>query len=141
MAGNYITSYTDVKLRLRRTYETLYTRDGAIDTEVVDADIEAAEAELHSYLAQRYTVPVTGGNQELLKHWALTLLEDIAYGMNIPDAIATRVAATRKRLEKVAEGDLSLGAATVPDERAAATDAIIVEGATPEFERDDLKGW
>jgi phage gp36-like protein len=143
--GNYITR-ADVDARLRRNYDTLYTRDGAVDTAVVDADIAAAEAEVDGHLAQRYAVPVTAaGALPLLKHWALTLLEDLAYGAipgrEVPKHITARVEAVRKQLASAAEGKLSLGAATVPDERPAAAENLLVDGAAPEFQRSDLEAW
>jgi len=142
--GNYATR-TDVQRRLRRNYETLYTRDGAIDTDLVDADIAAAEAEIDGALAQRYTVPVTAGNTELLRQWALTLVEDLAYGAvpgrEVPKNVAARVDVVRRQIRDAGEGKFSLGAAAVPTERPDATGTLIVEGNTPEMTRTKLEGW
>lgn len=136
---------TDVQRRLRRNYETLYTRDGAIDTDVVAADIAAAEAEIDGALAQRYAVPVTSGNAELLKQWTLTLVEDLAYGAvpgrEVPKNVAARVEVVRKQLAAAAEGKFSLGTTAAPTEKTAVTDAVIVEANTPEFTRTKLAGW
>jgi len=145
--GNYI-GRTEVQDRLRRNYTALYTPKGgsAVDTDIVDADIEAAEAGVDGYLAQRYVVPITNADAiKLCKGWALTLLEELAYGSvpgrEIPANVQSRVDRAHKQLEKAATGDLSLGAPTVPDERSDATGVIIVEGNTPEMERADLDGW
>lgn len=145
--GNYITA-VDLANRLRRNYATLYTAlDGtAVDTDLVEADIAAAEAEIDGYLAQRYTVPVTAtGALPLCKHWALTLAEDLAYGAvpgrEPPKNVAARVEQVRKQLAAAADGRFSLGAAEVPAERTAAADVIAVDGATSAFTREALEGW
>lgn len=146
--GCYLT-VTDVQQRLRRNYEQLYTpRDGsAEDEDIVAADIEAAEADLHSYLAGRYEVPVTDAEAvKLLKHWTLVLLQEIAYGAvpgrKLPENIVAQVKSLRERLERIADGELSLGTAA---EVAAAETGIagdfISDGPDPVFEREHLEGW
>jgi phage gp36-like protein len=143
--GNYV-SRSDVQDRLRRSYDTLYSRDGVVDTDVVDADIAAAEAEVDGYLGQRYIVPVTAsGALPLLKHWTLSLVEDLAYGAvpgrKPPENVTARVATVRAQMDKAAAGTLSLGASTVPSERTDAADCILVEGEDPVFTRTCLEGY
>jgi phage gp36-like protein len=144
----YLTT-THVANRLRRNYDTLYTRQGdsAVDTALVDADIEAAEAEIHSYLAQRYTVPVTDPEAvKLCRAWALILLEEAAYaaipGRDLPKAITDRAAAVRERLTAVAEGKLSLGtAAEIADADTSPGADFISDGPDPVYSRDQMEGF
>lgn len=146
--GSYLT-VADVQQRLRRNYEQLYTPRGdtAEDEDIVAADIEAAEADLHSYLAGRYEVPVTDAEAvKLLKHWTLVLLQEIAYGAvpgrSLPENIAEQVKSLRQRLTAIAAGELSLGTA---EEVAGAESGIagdfISDGPDPVFEREHLEGW
>lgn len=146
--GNYLTT-ADVQDRLRKNYEALYTPRGATeeDTSIVEADIEAAEADLHSYLAGRYVVPVTDAEAaKLLKHWALVLLQEIAYGAipgrELPENITTQVKSLRTRLEKISEGELSLGtAAEVTAAETGVGGDFISDGPEPVFRREDMEGW
>lgn len=145
--GNYI-SRTDVQRRLRKNFTALYTPAGstAADLDIVDADIEAAEAEIDSELAKRYVVPVTDATAvKLCKAWGLTILEEYAYGVvpgrDLPKHVTERAQTARKQMARAGSGELSLGAATVPTERTAATDCIIVAGETPEFTRTKMRGF
>lgn len=145
--GNYATT-TDVQARLRQNFEQLYTPRGytAADETVVAADIEAAEADLHSYLAGRYVVPVTDAEAvKLLKHWALILVEEIAYGSvpgrEIPKNIAAQVESLRNRLQAISEGKLSLGTATEPPAAAGISADFITDGPEPVFKRSQMEGF
>lgn len=139
----------DVEARLRRNYEALYTPRGATagDTAIVEADIEAAEADIHSYLAGRYVVPVTDPEAvKLLRHWALVLLQEIAYGAipgrAIPENIAAQVTSLRSRLQALADGQLSLGtAAEVPAAATGIAGDFLGAASQPAFTRDQLKGF
>jgi phage gp36-like protein len=146
--ANYLTA-AEVEQRLRKNYETLYTPRGqtAEDTAIVAADIEAAEADLHSYLAGRYLIPVTDAEAvKLLKHWTLVLLQEIAYGAipgrKIPENIASQVKSLRERLQAIADGKLSLGTAEeLPGATAGIAGSFISDGPDPVFKRDQMKGF
>jgi phage gp36-like protein len=144
--GNYTTA-AEVEQRLRKNFATLYTPRGltAEDATIVAADIAAAEADLHSYLAGRYVVPVTDAAAiALLKGWALTLVEELAYAAmpssTPPESVTTRVKELRERLEKIAAGKLSLGTATALETAGAGAD-LLAEAETPVFTRDTMKGF
>jgi phage gp36-like protein len=146
--ANYLTT-DDVQSRLRQNFAALYTPRGwsAEDEAIVEADIQAAEADLHSYLAGRYIVPVTDAEAvKLLKHWSLILLQEIAYGAipgrELPKNIAAQVDSLRERLQHIADGKLSLGtAATVPAAETGMAAAAEVAGQDAVFSRDLLKGF
>ena len=144
--GNYVSAAV-VEQRLRKNFATLYTPRGltASDATIVAADIAAAEADLHSYLAGRYAVPVTDVTARLvLKGWALTLVEELAYaavpGLTLPESVTDRVKELRARLEKIAAGKLSLGTATDLDATGAGAE-MMAESATPVFTRTTLRGF
>lgn len=145
---SYLT-VADVQARLRKNYDALYTERGesAADEDIVAADIEAAEADIHSYLAGRYTVPVTDAEAvKLLKHWTLVLLQEIAYGAiagrTLPENIAEQIKSLRLRLQKIADGELSLGTATeIPAAEVGIAGEFIADGPDPVFTRTDMKGF
>ncbi len=145
--ANYLTT-ADVQARLRQTFAALYTPRGwtAEDESIVEADIEAAEADLHSYLAGRYVVPVADAEAaKLLKHWALILLQEIAYGSvpgrEIPKNVAAQVDGLRERLGLIAEGRLSLGTATELPAAAGMSADFISDGPAPVFKRSQMEGF
>jgi phage gp36-like protein len=146
--ANYLTT-DDVQSRLRQNFAPLYTPRGwsAEDEAIVEADIEAAEADLHSYLAGRYIVPVTDADAvKLLKHWSLILLQEIAYGSvpgrELPKNIAAQVDSLRERLQAIADGKLSLGtAAPVPAAETGMAAAAETDAAEPVMTRDNLAGY
>lgn len=146
--GNYA-STSDVETRLRRNYTQLYTPRGetAVDTDVVAADIAAAEADLHSYLAARYAVPITDADAAaLLKDWTIILVEERAYSAipdrKMPEGVAERVQALRKRLADVAQGKLSLGTvAELTSNETAQGNVAIVDADDPEYTKTKLTGF
>jgi len=146
--GSYITR-TDVEARLRRNYETLYTPkgDSVVDTSVVDADIESAEATVESAVGTRYALPVTDAAAlRVMKAWSLTLLEELAYGAvpgrEIPANVESRVERVYKLLEGVRTGKVELpftGTAPAAEEREDSVALVQIE--TPEFTRTKLEGF
>jgi len=135
----------DVKARLPRQWQTLFTTAGAVDETLIDAAIAGAEAEVNGYLAKRYSVPVTVG-LDLVKNWSLTLVEEQAYANSanaeLPKKVSERLAAVRKALRDVADGRLTLGTVTEPEPAPdAAGSCVIVEGNTPEFTREKMAGF
>ena len=145
--GNYI-SRTNVQDRLRRNYDTLYTKPGesSVDTDLVDEDIEAAEATVDGYLAKRYLVPITDTSAlRLCKAWALVLCEELAYGAipgrELPESIATRAKSAREQLQAAADGKMALGSATTVAEATDAAGCIETSNETPVMGRDNLAGF
>ena len=142
--ARYLTT-TLVAQRLRRNYDTLYKRDGAVDTDLVDADIDAAEAIVESAIGARYTLPVSDANAlRLITAWSLTLVEELAYGTvpgrKIPANVERRIERVYNLLDKIRSGNYDLpSGADATDER---TDNVtLVQTETPEFTRDKMKGF
>jgi len=145
--GNYI-SRTNVQNRMIHSYDSCFTPQGesTVDTDVVDAVIDNAEGEVDSYISARYDIPVTDTEAlRVIRSWALTLVEEIAYGLipgrEIPDGVKTRAKITRTQLEMVAEGKRGLGASITPTERADGASAIIVDGPAAVMGRTNLEGF
>lgn len=145
--ANYITR-SDLERRLRRSYATLYTPPGqsAVDTDLVDADIDAAEAEVDGYLAKRYRVPVTDSAAlRMCRAWSLVLAEELAYGAipgrDLPESVSTRAKTAREQLAAAADGRMMLGSAETVAEAAGASEALVIEGETPVMTRTTLEGF
>ena len=142
---SYITK-ADVKARLPRQWQTLYTANGVVDESLIDGDIAAVEAELDGYFAKRYAVPVTGG-LDLVRNWGLSLLEELAYSRSanaeLPKKVSDRVVIVRKALRDVADGRLTLGTDPTPVANAAGSDGgfIVVSGNEPQFTRAKMDGF
>jgi phage gp36-like protein len=142
--ANYLTT-TDVANRLRRTYTSAYTRDGALDTDLVDADIDNAEGIVDGYLASRYVTPITDATAlRMITAWALTIVEELAYSVigagELPAGLKDRVAAVYRQLEAVQSGALSLGATPAPAEQTDVADSLIIDGDTPIMTNSGMAG-
>ena len=119
--GNYI-AQTDLDVYLSDADLVMLTDDagaGTIDTTKVAECIVAAESEVDSFLAKRYTVPITTTVPETVKEWAvqLTVVRLHQRKLPIPPDIWEMAAEARRQLGMVNKGDLSLDIGTdAPDE-------------------------
>lgn len=144
--GNYITR-TDVANRLRRTYDTAYTPKGesTVDTDMVDADIEAAEATFDAAAGVRYAIPITDANGlRLAKSISLILVEELAYGAipgrEIPKNVERRIERAYELLDKLRDGTWDLPSGEdAEDERDDGPTLTSYE--TPQFTRTKLEGF
>ena len=137
----------DLRLRLSELYSGVYiTVDGApMDTEA-QADLDAAAAEIDSFLGSRYVVPVSApAVLPLLKSWAVTLAEELAWSRSgkpeTPKGVADRVGNVRRMLQAIADGKQSLPGA---EEKSAAEDGggvALFAAAEPVFTRQKMKGF
>jgi len=144
--GNYI-DRTDVQNRLRNTYDDVYYDEDtdAVNTDLVDADIESAEGIVDGSIAMKYITPVTSASAiRLLTAWCLTLVEEIAYTARatgeLPAGLEKRLERVYASLEAIANGDLSLGATPAPAEQTDVTDSLVVAGDTPMMTSDGMAG-
>lgn len=137
----------DLKARLRRAYAALYGDD---DTAVVDEalmadDLAAASAEIDGAIAARYSTPVTAdGALPLLRSWALTLAEELAYsragGADLPEKVKAMAKNVREQLARVAKGEFLLPASPAENTNGAGG-ASLVDCADPVFTRTKLQGF
>lgn len=137
----------DLRLRLSELYCGVYTTiDGAPMDEEAQADLDAAAAEIESYIGCRYKVPVlTASVLPLLKVWTVTLAEELAWSRSgkpeTPKGVADRVANVRRMLQAIADGKQSLPGA---EEKSAAEDGggvALFAADEPVFTRKKMKGF
>ena len=78
--SNYAT-LDDLLSRLSSLYGGLYAdREGETMTREAQSDLDSAEAEINGLIGTRFRVPVTAeGSLPLLRHWAVTLAEELAW--------------------------------------------------------------
>ena len=140
-----IISRADVQARLKKNYATLYTPRGEteVDTDIVDADIDSAEGLVWARVAKRYQVPVTDATAlKVLKPLALAVLEELAYpASKVPEAAQRRIDRANKLLDKIGDGELSLGATPAPTENGDMTGYLDTDGPEPRFTRETMKGF
>ncbi len=133
----------DLMTRLGEPYHDLYiSRDGSSLDDQAAADIAAACAEIDGSIAGRYAVPVTAAaSAEMLRYWAVTLVEEIAWSRagkaETPENVRYRVEAVRKKLEAIAAGTMQLPGAATVDTPAAS--ALLVDGDEPLFRRSKIR--
>ena len=142
--GNYI-AQTDLDVYLSDADLVMLTDDagaGTIDTTKVAECIVAAESEVDSFLAKRYTVPITTTVPETVKEWAvqLTVVRLHQRKLPIPPDIWEMAAEARRQLGMVNKGDLSLDIGTdAPDEPSdRAAEFTITER---KFNRTTMADW
>ncbi len=133
----------DLIQRLGGFYRDLYAdSDGRLQVCEAAADIAAASAEIDGRIGKRYQIPVSApAAGELLKHWALTLAEELAWSRSgqgeTPENVRARAAEVRRMLNLAAEGTMVLpGAVAAPEADAA---ALLVEGDEPIFRRHKME--
>ena len=127
-------------------YGGLYTdRFGEAMTAEAQSDLDSAEAEINALVGTRFRVPVTaGGSLPLLRHWTVTLAEELAWSRSgkgaLPETLANRVKQVREYLEKIAGGTMTLAGAEQDEESGGASIAFIA-GNEPVFGREKMRGY
>lgn len=84
---------------------------GEIDAAVVTRALEAADGEIDSYLASRYTLPLAS-TPSILRDCAADIARYRLHDRGVPDIVADNYKARVAWLRDVATGRASLGAAT-----------------------------
>lgn len=115
---------------------------GAIDTAKVAECIAAAEGEVNSFLASRYTVPITGTVPEIVKEWCVQLatLRLHQRRLRVPDDVWTMAVEARRQLGLVAKGDISLEIGTDPPDTPSSR-AASFQTNTRVFSRTLMRDW
>lgn len=136
----------DLLSRLSSLYGGLYAdREGETMTREAQSDLDSAEAEINGLIGTRFRVPVTAeGALPLLKHWTLTLAEELAWSRSgkgkLPENLSTRVKQVREYLEKIAGGTMTLAGAEQDEETGGASIAFF-DGNEPVFGREKMRGY
>ncbi len=132
--------------RLSDLYGGLYKdRQGAEMEREAQSDLDSAEAEINGLIGTRFRVPVTAaGSLPLLRHWTLTLAEELAWSRSgkgkLPESLANRVKQVREYLEKIANGTMTLAGAE-QDEESGGGSIAFFDGNEPVFGRENMKGY
>jgi len=116
---------------------------GTVNAARVTAAIEQADAEINSFLAQRYTVPLTTG-LVLLRDLSVTLSLERLYGRrpgSLPDDRKDRAIAARRLLRDIADGRAALGDVPAPAPPPAAAGPAEISSAERVFSRDTMGGF
>ena len=137
----------DLLVRIGKVNAGLYRGTGdTIDSAAAQADLDAASAEIDTYIGCRYRLPVVQAHAlALLKIWTLTLAEELAWSrsgkIEIPKGVAARVEYIRKQLAAIAEGKLQLPGAEEKSASDGGAKLSIAAGAEPVFTRDKMGGF
>lgn len=144
---NY-TTIDDLEARMGTTVYVQLTDDagtGSGDTAKAAAALAAAEAEVDSYLAVRFAVPVEVAGEaeraEILKAVTLDLAEYRLHARRPPvtEAVVRKRAEAVRWLERVASGAVQLPGGSVPAARTSGGTVARVRGAQRVFTRDSME--
>lgn len=143
--GNYITQAELITATKRQ--QNLWKDDsGTVQTDYLDDDMNDSEAEIDSYLAGRYSTPVTGSQAvALLRGYTVILVRERGFMRQgtgeVPDAITAAADRVRENLILVRDGRNRLpGVAEAPDSNSAIYKTFF-EGNTPEYTKSKMKEY
>ena len=145
---NY-TTHEDIQRRIGELVLIQLTDDagaGTADSAVIEDARQQAEAEVNSYVARRYGVPVnTTANDQVAAVLKATTLDVIEYRLHarrpfLPDDVATRYRAALTWLARVGAGEIFLPTAT--ELPASAINGVVAMsgGNAAVLSRDELAG-
>jgi hypothetical protein len=137
--SNYLTSSDVQDLDVAE----LYTLPSEAD--ILEADIESAEAEVDAAAGVRYQVPISAAAPaKFLRRLTFAIFQHTAYllhgqGSEIPEKVQKAADVAREQLSRIASGELVLSGAA--GDSSGAAGAIIVSGDDPQFTRDHMKDF
>lgn len=114
---------------------------GSVDTAKIDAAIEAAGAEIDSYIGSRYALPlatVPGVVGSMACDIAIYILYALDESGSIPESRQKRYDAVLTLLTEIESGSRSLGLASGTESTG---DAVVMSSDGRVFSRDKLRGW
>lgn len=114
-------------------------RTGIIDADVIDGALRDADAEINSFLASRYTLPLTQTSQELVR-LSCDITRYRLFDIRATDAVKARYDDAIKKLRDVARGVASLGIDQASQPVAVNGGAVINSQATA-FSRPARGSW
>ncbi|MBU1193967.1 MAG: DUF1320 domain-containing protein [Proteobacteria bacterium] len=117
------------------------TGAGTINTDVTDKAISGADALIDSYLASRYSVPVTPVPDILLNFAVdIAIYKICSRRSQAPEEVRTKYEDAIKWLEKVASGKVKISsAASAPASQS--NDGPVITTSPRIFSRDSLRGF
>lgn len=112
---------------------------GAIDSVVLEGALGDADAKIDSYLVGRYALPLAAVPKPL-KLFACDIARYLLHDNHATEQVTKRYDDAIRFLERVAKGDISIGA-TAAGTPPAAVDGAQVESAESVFKRDNATGF
>jgi len=141
--GTYL-STAEAQTALKEILEVYNNDAGTVDTDRLDNDVDAAEAEVHSGFS-RYDIPATSAASiELCRGWTVAILRSKAYSRlassETPEVVLDEAKAARASITRLHGGRL-----TLPDETQTTTTGLAVSMSvsanTPQMTRSQLAGF
>jgi phage gp36-like protein len=110
---------------------------GTVNADRVSAAITNAQAEVDSFVAKRYLVPIADPVPVTVKNWTIMLTKYHLYARRsmVPDDIKDALA----RLLEVSKGTASLGIAPIP--QGSSEVGGVISGPDKIFGRDKMRGF
>jgi len=112
---------------------------GIIGAGVIDSALLDADAEINSYLAGRYNLPLTQVSQELLRI-ACDITRYRLYDILATEAVKIRYDDAIKKLRDVSKGVASLGMDQV-NQPVAVNGGAVINSSVKDFGRPGRGGW
>ena len=115
---------------------------GSINSAKVNECIVGAESEVDSYLAKRYTTPITGTIPETVKEWSVQLatLRLHQRRLPVPEDVWQMAVVARAQLKLVNDGTLSLDIGTDPPDEPSGREAQFISNERG-FSRTTMADW
>ena len=111
-----------------------------IDTAVLDRALADADAEINSYLASRYALPLAS-TPTVLVRLAADMARYRLYDDRVTEAVRARYQDAVSLLKRLASGEVRLDGATTPPEPAAGSTAVTARSPSRVFGPDVLAGY
>lgn len=111
-----------------------------IDTAVLDRALADADAEINSYLATRYALPLAT-TPTVLVRLAADMARYRLFDDRVTDAVRQRYQDAVSLLKRLASGEVRLDGANTPPEPAAGSVAVQVRAPCRVFSADALSGY
>lgn len=111
-----------------------------IDTAVLDRALADADAEINSYLATRYALPLAT-TPTVLVRLAADMARYRLYDERVTDAVRARYQDAVSLLKRLASGEVRLDGATLQPEPASGSVAVTVRAPARVFGSDALAGY
>ena len=111
-----------------------------IDTAVLDRALADADAEINSYLATRYALPLAS-TPTVLVRLAADMARYRLYDDRVTQAVRERYQDAVSLLKRLASGEVRLDGAATPPEPAAGSTAVAVRAPDRVFGADALSGY
>lgn len=139
----YLIDDITARAAVGESFDALY--DLPEDSEILAADIAAAETEVDSHL-KRFQLPLANAQAISYVRTALVgpIFSSLAWrhgaGDDIPEKIKEAAKTARAMLEKLRKGDIDLAGAAAIDAPGGAA-ALVVSNNTPEFNRGNMESF